>query len=162
MWPLLKKKKNANTNIGRPVSSRPRPMKFAQLVEGMGDFNDLREHDIALKFWLPEPAVEALKEIADRGGDSLSTALRQFFAHHCYGIYAFQVMCDAIPSLFKDFEPAKFSRPVSKASSADESDDARQLPDVPQKKRVDTYWVPELGKNVVAIKVWIPSRLRND
>ena len=27
---------------------------------------------------------------------------------------------------------------------------------------METYWVPELGKNVVPVKVWVPSRIRND
>ena len=30
------------------------------------------------------------------------------------------------------------------------------------KKRIDTYWVPELGKNVMSIKLWLPKRLRDD
>ena len=52
------------------------------------------------------------------------------------------------PDLFKDPSPILFSR-----SFADPP---------PGKKRIYTYWVPELGKNVVAMKVWLPTRLRND
>ena len=117
----------------------------------MGDFGDLKEHDVALKFWLPESAVEALRDLCERNGDSVSEALRQFFAQHCYGIYAFQVMCEASPGLFKDPPPPLFSLDKGESNKA-----------TYEKKRIDTYWVPELGKNVVAIKVWIPKRLRRD
>jgi len=30
------------------------------------------------------------------------------------------------------------------------------------KSRIDTYWVPELGKNVAPIKVWISKRMKAD
>ncbi len=149
MWPFLRRQKKSNSE-GYPAAldHRPRPMRFAQLVEGIGDFRDLGNHDTALKFWLPESAAEAIKELCERNGDSMSEALRQFFAQHCYGIYAFQVMNEAIPNLFRDPGPVMFSR-------------ARVEPP-PGKKRVDTYWVPELGKNVMPIKVWIPARMRSD
>jgi hypothetical protein len=97
---------------------------------------------------LPEPALEALRELCSLNGESLNETLRQFFAHHCYGIYAFQVMVEKYPKLFKDPSSAMFSRSMLEAP--------------PGKKRICTYWVPELGKNVMAIKVWIPTRMRND
>ncbi len=149
MWPFLRRqKKNNSEGYPATLDHRPRPMRFAQLVEGIGDFRDLGNHDTALKFWLPEPAAEAIKELCERNGDSMSEALRQFFAQHCYGIYAFQFMNEANPGLFRDPAPPMFSR-------------ARvELP--PGKKRVDTYWVPELGKNVMPVKVWIPARMRSD
>jgi len=149
MWPFLRRQRKSKSE-GYPAAldHRPRPMRFAQIVQGMGDFSDLKEHDTALKFWLPEPAAEAVKELCERNGDSMSEALRQFFAQHCYGIYAFQVMNEAIPGLFRDPAPAMFSR--------------RPMELPPGKKRVDTYWVPELGKNVMPIKVWIAGRMRSD
>jgi hypothetical protein len=151
MWSFLEKKRQSPTLAGSKdlgVNERPRPMKFSQIVEGMGDFCDLATNDDAMKFWLPEPAMEALRELCAISGNSISESLRQFFAHHCYGIYAFHVMLTKHPDLFKDPEPPKFSR--------------RFVEPPPGKKRIYTYWVPELGKNVVAMKVWVPSRLRND
>lgn len=123
-------------------------MKFEELVADMGDFSDLAQHDTALKFWLPEPANEALKEICERAGDSMSEMLRRFLAQHCYGVYATEVMNSVVPGLFKDPAPVMFSR---------------SFRDPPEGKvRIDTYWVPELGKNVIPIKVWIPARIRTD
>lgn len=125
-------------------------MKFAEIVAGMGEFSDLARHDTELKFWLPEPVDEALKEICARSGDSMSTMLRRFLTQHCYGLYATEVMTEAIPGLFRDEAPAalQFSR-----TAAGEQDG---------KVRLDTYWVPELGKNIAPIKIWIAARLRTD
>lgn len=151
MWPVFendKAKKRNSIAIGDSVQQQRRPMKFAQLVEDMGDFRDLMQHDTAMKFWLPEPASEAMEELAHLNGDSMSEALRQLFVAHCYGIYAYQVMIKAMPELFSDSKGTLFSELAEKAPAG--------------KKRVDTYWVPELGKNVVPIKVWIPARVRRD
>lgn len=157
MWPLFRRAKKTDSPPIWPrhqQEDRRRPMRFAQLVEEMGDFGDLGHHDTALKFWLPEPAAEALKEIAGRNGESMSELLRQFLAVHCYGIYAFLVMNDAIPGLFK--EPRiYFSRAAPDELSLEDET-------APVRKRIDTYWVPELGKNIAPIKVWIPGRMHGD
>jgi hypothetical protein len=92
--------------------------------------------------------MEAMREVCGISGNSISEMLRQFFAHHCYGIYAFHVMLSKHPGLFKDPSPILYSRSFTEPP--------------PGKKRIYTYWVPELGKNVVAMKVWVPTRLRND
>ncbi|TAN85940.1 MAG: hypothetical protein EPN14_00715 [Gallionella sp.] len=156
MWPFFKKKKqeqdteippfhDGGVNISK---TRRTPMRFEQLINDMGDFCDFRYHDVALKFWLPEAANEALEEIADRNGVSMSESLRQLFTTHCYGIYAYQVMIEAIPGIFRESAPPMLS--------------LRAVEPPPGKKRVDTYWVPELGKNVIPVKVWIPKRMRHD
>lgn len=146
MWPFFKRQNGEHP--AAPVN-KARPMKFAKLLGGMGDFSDLRRHDKALKFWLPEPAYEALKELCDRNGDSVSEALRQFFAAHCYGIYAYQLMVDAIPDLFRESSQPMFSRAFQPQATY-------------RIKRDPTYWVPELGKNVAPVKVWVPRRMTDE
>lgn len=150
MWPFLKKalasKKSAPQDAGK---TRRRPMRFEDLLADMGDFSDLAKHDVALKFWLPEPVSLALAEISELGGESRSEMLRRFLTQHCYGVYATHVMSSAFPAIFRDRPPIMFRL----------SDPA---PPPPGKVRVDTYWVPELGKNVSPVKVWVPSRLRSD
>jgi len=157
MWPFFERNKqkqtgasNTTPNDPESIGSMPRrpPMRFAELVKGMGDFSDFRQHDTAMKFWLPEAANEALNEMADRSGISMSESLRQLFTAHCYGIYAYQVMIETIPGIFRDPARPMFSRGVTEPPTG--------------KKRVDTYWVPELGKKVKPIKVWIPKRMRHD
>jgi predicted DNA-binding protein len=149
MWPFFKREKGKQGG-SRPAAQdhRPRPMKFAQLLDGMGDFSDLRHHDKALKFWLPEPAYEALEDLSGRNGVTMSEALRQFFAAHCYGIYAYQLMVDAIPDLFRESSQPMLSRAFQ--------------PQASYPKRNPTYWVPELGKNVEPVKVWVPARMASE
>lgn len=148
MWPFLKNKSKAE------ISEQPsrRPLQFSQLLEGMGDVSDLGNHDTALKFWLPEPARVALDELALRQGESMSEVLRQFLAQHTYGVYAFHLMNDRYPGLFKVGLP-QFDTDIrfSRRSTVQDG-----------KKRIETYWVPELGKNVMSIKLWLPRRLRDD
>lgn len=147
MWSFLKKQKNAKAGMPDDGSIR-KSMTFAEIVVGMGDYRELGTHDVALKFWLPEPAEQATDELCGLNGESMSEWLRQFLAIHCYGLYAFTVMKNAMPALFKDASGPLFSR--------EETDDP------PGKKRINTYWVPELGNNVAPVKIWIPHRVHND
>ena len=110
MWPFFARKKHQQNVINIPPfhdqsgKSKPTPtspMRFTQLVTGMGDFGDFRNHDTALKFWLPEAANEALEEMAGRSGLAMSELLRQLFATHCYGIYSYQVIVETMPGVLK-------------------------------------------------------------
>ncbi|MBL8421315.1 MAG: hypothetical protein JNK92_11845 [Dechloromonas sp.] len=130
-----------------PISQR-RPLQFDQLLAGMGALSVLQEHDVAAKLWLPEPAALALEDFSKVQGISRSEMLRHFFAAHSYGVYVVELLRGQFPEVFRDQEPVRFSR-------------ASHEPP-PGKKRHVTYWVPELGKNVAPIKLWIATRLRND
>lgn len=145
MWPLFK---NKDAAASLTLTSQRRPLQFDQLLEGMGDLTVLREHDIAVKLWLPEPAALALEDFSKVQGISMSEMLRHFFSAHCYGVYVVELLRGQCPEIFRDEEPIRFSR--------------AQVEPPPGKKRQVTYWVPELGKNVAPIKLWIANRLRED
>ena len=147
MWQFFKRQQRSNQTAY--TEQRRKPLAFEEIVAGMGDFSDLADHHAALKVWLPKPAEHALREISERSNLSVSEFLRQFLAIHCYGLYAFYQMIEKTPKLFKDWESdVKFSI---------------RMEDPPEgKKRVNTYWVIELGKNVAPIKVWIPIRMKAD
>jgi len=155
MWSFLSKqlkhlnsntadnKEANNRNAEAPV--RKSPLQFEELINLMGDFTDLSNNDVAFKFWIPESIEKALFEISSRSSVSNSEFLRSFLVIHCYGLYAFNAILDSNPRAFKwDCEDIMFSKTA------------------PSGKRIDTYWVAELGKNIAPIKVWIPSRLRRD
>src|ERR1700730_6391352 len=103
MWSFFKhasrNKGGAAAEARREDASRRKPLRFVQILDGMGDFRDLGKHDVALKFWLPEPVEQALDELRDKSRDSTSEFLRQFLVVHCYGLYAFRQMADAVPGL---------------------------------------------------------------
>ena len=142
MWPFFSK----NRNIDSTPPFR-RVMKLQQLIEKMGDVTDLHNNDIAFKFWLPMPVFEALQEICDIDDVSQSVFFRNYLYNHCYGLYVIKQLLEDYPSLFKD-DQVFYS--------------IAQEPTPPGKKKSWTYWVPELGKNIVPIKIWIPKRLRDD
>ena len=158
MWPFLREKRRpqvipasgiAPNAVESPAAQpRRRPLRFADLVADMGDFSAFAENDVAVKFWVPEAVAEALDDLRERDRHSMSQLLRQYLIVHCYGLYAMRLMLEANPHLFKDREVDSEIR------------FARAPP--PGKKREDTYFVPELGKNVAPIKLWLPQRLRDD
>lgn len=154
MWPLFSKKSSASDKPGGKGTAAPavtdetrrRPVTFEDMLKGMGDLGDLRNHDTAIKFWLPEPAAEALREYAKYSGSGFSEMLREFFGVHCYGIYAMGLLRSPQEDGFVDI-PAVFRRRTG--------DEGRKV-------RKTTYWVPELGKNVAPVKIWVAKRLRDD
>ncbi len=142
MWPFFSKNKTSDQSA--PVR---RVMKLQQLIEKMGDVSDLHKNDIAFKFWLPMPVFESLQEICEIDSVSQSVFFRNYLYNHCYGLYVIKQILADYPYLFKDHD---FRYSIA------------QEPTPPGKKKSWTYWVPELGKNIVPIKIWIPKRLRDD
>ena len=79
MWPFLKEAHASKSSAPQgSEAARRKPMRSEDLVADMGDFSDLAKHDVALKFWLPEPVSFALMEMGDLGGESISEMLRRF------------------------------------------------------------------------------------
>ena len=143
MWPFFSKNKNKESE-----TPPRRELKLQELIGKMGDVSDLNKHDVAFKFWLPNPVFDALQEICEIDSVSQSVFFRNFLYNHCYGIYVIKQLLEDNPKLFKDYDPIRYS--------------IAQEPTPPGKKKSWTYWVPELGKNIVPIKIWIPKRLRDD
>ncbi|MDQ5908370.1 MAG: hypothetical protein QG599_461 [Pseudomonadota bacterium] len=128
--------------------TRPRPVAFEQISRGFYDLTAFEKHDAALKFWLPEPADQALTEFCTMANQSLSEWLRQFLVVYAYGLLALTVLNERCPGFFREGRGLLYSRASPQ--------------DPPGKKRVATYWVPELGKNIAPVKVWIPARMKAD
>lgn len=145
MWPFFRKNKQVDDDRRRPVS-------FEQLIDSVGDFSDLKQHDVSVKFWIPEPAAIALKEIKKLRSESINETLLIFLLGHCYGFYFQQQLLHKHPEIYRDpdvMADVRFSN--------------RQRPDGSREpKRIPVYFVPELGKNIFPIKLWIPQRLRDD
>jgi hypothetical protein len=151
MWPFFRNKKRDYNQTTEPVEQETRRHRLTleQLMEDLGDVSDLRNNDAALKFWLPEPAELAVKELAKHYEMNMSRWLRNFLVVHCYGLYVFEWINERYPNYFKyDQSGIMFSR--------------RSEEPPPGKVRITTYWVPELGKNIKPVKLWVPSRLKED
>lgn len=145
MWPFLKR-------INGTEDDHRRPTSFEELIDSMGDFSDLEKHDASLKFWIPEPAAVALKEIKKLRSESINETLLIFLLGHCYGFYFQQMLLYKHPEVYRDPDGLADVR----FSNRQRSDDHREP------KRKPVYYVPELGKNIFPIKLWIPRRLKDD
>lgn len=151
MWFFLKRAAKQETDqpyTPRLHSAPPaKVVNYADMIAGMGDFEDLANEDVALKFWLPDPVERALEDLAKYYDVSVSLLVRILLADYVYGRYALAYMRENQVGIHRrDSDPPMFCR--STGSSAQ------------QLKRI--YKVPELGKNIAPIKVWIAQRQKND
>lgn len=174
MWPFFSQQSSGNDSPPAKEQSQRKPLQLDAMVAQMGDISDLADNDAALKFWLPEPAEQAIKEICDRNGDNLSSAIRQLLIIHCYGLYAYFVMLDTMEERYQKslvgrqygrLEPPKFSRrprDTDPTPNPSPSGPGSSTSELACKKRSTTYWVVELGKNVAPIKLWVPKRVKHD
>jgi predicted DNA-binding protein len=140
MWPFFARSSNT---LNQP-SEQPK-LRFRLLRHSLKHEIFKLENRVALKFWLPKQAAEAIEELAELQGITMSALLREFFLAHAYGIYVLACFKQHHPDCLKDIE-IFFS--ISSSGYI--------------KKRDPTYWVPELGKNVAPIKLWIPKELKSD
>lgn len=140
MWPFLTRTRQKQNE----QSDQPK-LKFRLLQCGLKLEMFKYENRVALKFWLPKLVAEALEELAGLQSITMSAMLREFFLSHVYGVYVVTCFKQRNPDCLKEHQ-IFFS--ISGSSYV--------------KKRDPTYWVPELGKNVAPIKLWIPKELKSD
>lgn len=145
MWPFFQRDKTQSED------ERRRPVEFGQISGGMGDFSDLKLHDVSVKFWLAQPVADALKEIKKMRGESLNETLLIFLLGHCYGFYFQQLMLSKHPEIYRDADP-----------QLDIAFSNRKGEEKDRKVREVFYFVPELGKNIFPVKLWMPRRLKDD
>ena len=145
VWPFFTKNTKNHDKYRRASS-------FEELVESIGDLSDLETHDASVKFWIPEPAADALKQIKKFRSESINETLLIFLLGHCYGFYLQQSLLSRHPGVYRDPDALldiRFSH-------------RKQPEGYREPKRKTVYYVPELGKNIFPIKLWIPQRLKDD
>ena len=148
MWFFLKRIKQEPGQSSTPRLSPSPPSKsvnYSDMIAGMGDFRDLAIEDVALKFWLPDPVERALEDLAKYYEVSVSLMVRILLADYVYGRYALAYMRENRIGIHRrDSDPPLFSRSIS----------SRAVKHI--------YRVPELGKNIAPIKVWVAQRMKDD
>lgn len=126
-----------------PPNRQSKVVDYQGLVAGMGDFGDLAIESVALKFWLPEPVERALEDLAKYYDVSVSLMVRMLLADYVYGRYALAYMRENQLGIHRrDSDPPMFS--LNSVSV----------------KRI--YKVPELGKSIAPVKVWVAQRMKDD
>ncbi len=118
-------------------SAQPDEFPFrSSLARFDGDLSVFRsEHWVPLKVWLPEPLDEVLRQLGDQGFASRSSLIRDALFIYAYGRYIYTQMEAEREGFFFDKGPL-YSRATSRT--------------------------PELGKNLINYKVWLPAKLRED
>lgn len=144
MWPFIQSSKSNSSS-----DKERKALTLKQLISGIGDISELSINNAALKFWIAEPVYQGINELSEIYGKSSSKMLRDFLFVHCYGIYFLEWLNEhQIQSLNKNSSTPMFCR--------------KPPPTKSDKKIKAKYFVPELGKNISSIKLWIPEKLKVD
>ena len=114
------------------------------------DYTGLNQQDAELRIWLPDQARQALTEIMDLMGISMTAYLTEFFAVYLYGIHEVMRMRAEQVGLYKPVERrlgSAFGLPVGD----DEPEELGPEFDDP---------VPEMGKNIFQLKIFLPEMMK--
>jgi|ThiBioDrversion2_2_1062182.scaffolds.fasta_scaffold03773_3 hypothetical protein len=144
MWWFSRKTQQAADSLDSP-SARLLPEQH--LLEHVPDMRAmLEDNDVALKIWLPEVVAHTVKWLADYEGQNQSQWLRELLMAYVYGRVA--LLAQRIRTDREGAQPdggLRFSRaPVDRTQGR------------------WVYKVPQLGKNVVAFKLWLSRQMCAD
>ncbi|NMG14222.1 hypothetical protein [Aromatoleum bremense] len=115
------------------------------------DYTGISTQDAQLRIWLPDPARQALSEICERMGVSMTVYLTEFFATYLFGIHELIRMQDAQEGLYKP-QPVPRGSAMTVVGDVGESDEPGPEFDEP---------VPEMGKNIFALKLFLPAKIKD-
>lgn len=147
MWWFLQSRSKAlhpqaDVNLSNPPV-RARNANEAEILALVPDMAAWTEHGVALKVWLPESAARLLRHVALFEGCSQSSWVRECLFEYVYGRAA--VIAYRLRQRERSATQTMFSR-------------AR----VDRTQGRYIYKVPQLGKDIVAFKVWVSEPLKAD
>ncbi|HNE71616.1 MAG TPA: hypothetical protein PLJ81_05535 [Giesbergeria sp.] len=145
MWWFARKAQQAAES---PSSAPARLSPEQLLLEQVPDMRAmLEDNDVALKIWLPDVVGRTVKWLADYEGQNQSQWLRELLMAYVYGraaLLAQRIRTDRDGAARPD-DGIRFSRaPVDRTQGR------------------WVYKVPQLGKNVVAFKLWLSRQMCAD
>ena len=131
---------------GVPKSGEPQAKmnKLNKLYEGDRGIYDLSGNEAVLRLWLPVPLKTAMDESLTEMDVTGAKYLREFFVVYLYGAHELLRMKAEKTGLYYEPPPVPRSEQVffSRAATVD--------------------CIPGLGKNIVAIKIKIPQKIKDD
>jgi len=113
------------------------PTPLTQLINGRV-YHGLNRANVQLRVWLPEPAKVGLEQVCARAGKSLTAYLTEFIVIYMYGQHEFLRM---------QVEKIGLYEPLKSRSCA---------------MTVEEPQPPNLGKNIFAMKIFIPGQIKKD
>lgn len=115
------------------------------------DYRGLNRQEAQLRLWLPDQARQALSEVCDRSGISMTAYLTEYFATYLFGIHELLKMREFKQGLY---EPRPVRKGCAMGVPREEED-----PEVLNAALDDP--VPEMGKNIFALKIFVPSMVKD-
>ena len=117
-----------------------------KLPEDGRSFAEFAENEVAIKIWLPEPVDKRLHDFCDYFCESRAKLLRSIYFVYLYGRYDFERMRQESLGLFARSEEARFCKKFGESVT----------------HRSGAATTPELGKNNVDVKLWMPTKMNAD
>lgn len=146
MFKNIFRKRHDDTNAQSAESGRIVNTISVEIVNGTGlNFSAFEENGETLKVWLPESVDSMLDAIALANDSFQSEIVRSILFVHVYGLADFEAMRTQKKGWFTP--PPRLS-----AAGQDVSIRFSRSPNP----------FPELGKNIVAMKLWLPRQLLKD
>lgn len=143
MWWFLKSRAERQADLDAGFSARRGENWLLDVVPDLRPRLD--GNDTALKIWLPQAVARTVKWLADYDGDSQSAWLRALLVRYLYGRVAVAAQQMRQTRVSERLEAPAFLRKQADRASG------RWV-----------YRVPQLGKNTVAFKLWLPAQMRSD
>lgn len=103
------------------------------------DYENFNRQDCQLRVWLPDPAKRSLEEICEINETSMTAYLTEYFVTYLFGYHELLRMRAREIGLY---EPKPLVRYNLESTGA------------PAK--------PDLGKNIFALKIWIPEKIKGN
>ncbi len=119
---------------------------LTSLYEGDRGIANLDKNDAIIRLWLPEPLRMAMNQVCKELGSMESTYLREFLVFYLYGIHDLMKMDAFKTGLYYIPPPPKLENSRGIRFSK------------PSMSEV----IPGLGKNIVACKLKLPSKVKVD
>lgn len=118
--------------------------KLNKLYEGERGIGDMADNNAVLRLWLPLPLKTAMDEAITAMNVTGAKYLREYFVVYLYGAHELLRMRVEKTGLYYEHPSVPSSEQVmfSRAATVD--------------------CIPELGKNIVAIKIQIPQKIKDD
>ncbi len=102
------------------------------------DYSGMNLQEEQLRVWLPDPAKLGLEEICERVETSMTVYVTEYFTEYLYGQHELLKMRENRTGLY---EPRKASL---------------------MKYNMERTAEPDLGKNIFALKIFIPTKIKAD
>lgn len=124
-----------------------RPQTEPRIVLSNRNFDQLKECDVALKFWLPEYVERMIDRMCSFQDTSVSDLIRQIFFIHLYGRYDLFGLIERQDQTYnlQTRERVRFSlRALSVEEEVARSIEGKNT------------------RNIADVKVWVPAKMKDD